>query len=333
MKYGNALSMVHTSVLVGLCAVCAAGCSSSHKSKTSPPYANTGSSEGPGENEAATATPPASGQPTAQNGSETVIPLYKENMIVGKREIDAGTVHVKKVVRTETVNQPIELRREMVSIEREPAGNASQSAPASNSAQPFQEQDFTIQLHREEPVVETRVVQSGQIVAQKRDQPQTETVQRQVRQEDVVVDKGNAQDVQISPGVAAGAASSPGAQSTGSAAGADSGAALTDLNAIEGAEPSSIYGRPVKLSDVQVQQVLNPNLIAVVGPGIQTPLYAHLAQPIDGLKAGDQVNLRGVVQDPTKAPDVTGSLGPDAAQAVRVQPLLLDIKSAEPSQK
>ena len=324
--------MVQISVLGVICALCAVGCSSSHKSQSSPPYGAAGASEGPTETEAA--APPqqaTTDQQAAPGASQTVIPLYKENMIVGKREVDAGTVRVKKVVHTETVNQPVELRRETISIDREPAGNASQISQAPSSGTAFQEQEFTIQLKREEPVVETRVVQTGQIVAQKRDQPQTQTVQRQVRQEDVVVDKGTAQDVQISPAVAAGAASTPGAQSTGSGASAD--AALTDLKAIQAAEPSSIYGRPVKLSDVQVQQVLNPNVIAVVGPGIQTPLYAHLETPIDGLKVGDQVNLRGVVQDPSKAPQVTGSLAADAAQAVRVQPLLLDIKSAEQNQK
>ena len=36
-----------------------------------------------------------------------MIPLYKESLAVGKRDVDAGSVRVKKVVKTETVNQPV----------------------------------------------------------------------------------------------------------------------------------------------------------------------------------------------------------------------------------
>src|ERR1041385_6686529 len=57
--------------------------------------------------------------------SNLVVPLYKESLAVGKREVDAGSVRVKKIVKTETVNQPVELRHEEIVIEREPASGES----------------------------------------------------------------------------------------------------------------------------------------------------------------------------------------------------------------
>ncbi len=229
------------------------------------------------------------------SGNEVIIPLHEERLNVGKRTVDAGTVTIRKVVTSETVNQPIELRRETLVIDREssgaqsgntqfqsststrqrqassaninsqgnaeqsgagisadaqvgqaeggvsvgakesgagisaqadfdqdePAGAATssttttqrsstqfESSPSSQnqnfssggqaSGNAFQEQTYTIQLREEQPVVEKSVVQTGQVVARKNSQMQRQTVQREVRREDVRVDQGaNAKNVQI----------------------------------------------------------------------------------------------------------------------------------------
>ncbi|HWI58094.1 MAG TPA: DUF2382 domain-containing protein, partial [Bacillota bacterium] len=47
---------------------------------------------------------------SAQASTNLVVPLHKEELRVGKREVDAGTVTVRKNVRTETVNEPVQLR-------------------------------------------------------------------------------------------------------------------------------------------------------------------------------------------------------------------------------
>src|SRR4051812_3863168 len=52
----------------------------------------------------------------AGGGNELVIPLYQESVNVGKREVEAGAVRLRKIVRTETVNQPVEIRHEDVVI-------------------------------------------------------------------------------------------------------------------------------------------------------------------------------------------------------------------------
>src|SRR5690349_10646055 len=45
-----------------------------------------------------------------QSGNENmVVPLYAESVNVGKREVDSGSVRLKKIVKTETVNVPVQL--------------------------------------------------------------------------------------------------------------------------------------------------------------------------------------------------------------------------------
>src|ERR1700743_628750 len=73
------------------------------------------------------ASPPpavASAPETSQASSNVVIPLYKESVTVGTRQVDDGTVRLRKVVKTETVNEPVQLRRKTVVIDREPAATA-----------------------------------------------------------------------------------------------------------------------------------------------------------------------------------------------------------------
>lgn len=155
---------------------------------------------------------------SATAGNETVIPLYEESVKTGTREVDAGTVTLRKKVTTETVNQPVQIRRETVSIERQPAGSSAQESSSSGEA--FKNQDIVIHLKKEEPVFETTVTQTGKIVARKQMQSQQENVQRQIRKDQIeVVKEGNPENVTISKDVQSvegqGGASSAGGQSTG----------------------------------------------------------------------------------------------------------------------
>lgn len=134
---------------------------------------------------------------SAQTSGSQTIPLYKEQVNVGAQQVNDGTVTIKKVVKTETVNEPVTLRKETLVIDRQPA-STGQEQPGS---QAFQEQQVTIQLHHDEPFVSTQVVPNGQIVTQMRTDSQQTTIQKQVRSEDVAVDKGNAQNVIISDSV------------------------------------------------------------------------------------------------------------------------------------
>lgn len=128
---------------------------------------------------------------TAQSGNEWVIPLHEEQMNVGKRQVDSGEVTLRKVVTSEQVSQPVELRKETLTIEREPAG-ASSEAVSSAEGNLFEEQAVTIQLQEEQPVVEKTIVRSGQVTARKDAQISTQEVKDEIRREKVEVDRGNA---------------------------------------------------------------------------------------------------------------------------------------------
>jgi uncharacterized protein (TIGR02271 family) len=284
------------------------GCCTSHKGGAA--YYSSYESTAPATT-AQTTTMPAE---TASSGSVT-IPLYEENVAVGKREVDAGTVTIRKVVKTETVNQPVELRRETISIDRQPASGA----PADQS-KAFTDQQFTIQLHNEEPVVEKRVVQTGQVVASKKATTEQTTVQREIRKEDVAIDKGNAQTSQ-------GAATGPGGESQGSASGT-----ITDLNTLSTTtDASSMHGRMVHASNIKVLQVVDPSLIVVGGETGQTRVYVHLQQPATEIKAGDTVSITGTVKKSSKATDITGGLSGTASQTLNAQPFFIEAQSCEKS--
>ena len=308
MKNSNKLKTIVSSVLIASSVALINGCCTSHKGGGGTAYYSSYESTPPVTTEAKPAAE------TASSGSVT-IPLYEESVAVGKREVDAGTVTIKKVVKTETVNQPVELRRETISIDRQPASGTASSADQSKA---FTDQQFTIQLKNEEPVVEKRVVQSGQVVASKKATTEQTTVQREIRKEDVAIDKGNAQ--------ASGGATGPGGESQGSA----SGGTITDLKTLAmTTDVDSMHGKNVRCSNVKVQQVMDATLITVGGEGNQPEVCVHLQQPAQNLKAGDTVTITGTVKESSKATDITGGLSSTSSQTLNSHRFFIECQSCE----
>jgi uncharacterized protein (TIGR02271 family) len=308
MKNSNKLKTIVSSVLIASSVALLNGCCTSHKGGGGTAYYSNYESTPP-----ATTTETKPAAETASSGSVT-IPLYEESVAVGKREVDAGTVTIKKVVKTETVNQPVELRRETISIDRQPGSGAVQSADQNKA---FQEQQFTIQLHNEEPVVEKRVVQAGQVVASKKATTEQTTIQREIRKEDVAIDKGSAQ----------GAAGSPGGVSQGSG----SGETITDMKILtQTTDIGSVRGRKVQFSSITVQQVAEPSLITVAGEAGQAAIYVHLPKPVENLKPGDKIILTGTVKEP-KSSQITG-VSNTASQSLNAQPFFVEAESCQMSQ-
>lgn len=129
------------------------------------------------------ATQPQSRQTTATPTESTTLALSEEQLKVGKREVVAGGVRLRKVVRTETVNQPVELKREEIVIERVPGGQA-QPGQAS-----FEEQDVFIPLRREEAVVQKETRVREEVRVRKESASDQQTVSEQVRKEEVEIEK------------------------------------------------------------------------------------------------------------------------------------------------
>lgn len=120
--------------------------------------------------------------PSAENRT---IRLNEEQVKIGKREVEAGGVRLHKIIRTETVNQPVELRREEIVIERVP-GNESSACDVNPS---FQEEDIFIPLRREEPVVQKQARVREEVRVGKKTEVDQRQVSEQVRKEDLQVDR------------------------------------------------------------------------------------------------------------------------------------------------
>jgi uncharacterized protein (TIGR02271 family) len=127
-------------------------------------------------------TSTASDMPTPP--TEADVTLSEEELAVGKREVQTGDVRLRKVVRTEHQEVPVELRREDVQIERIPASEVS-TADAANA---FQEQTIDVPLMAEEPVVGKETHVTGGVRVSKDVETETQTVGGDVRSEDVEIE-------------------------------------------------------------------------------------------------------------------------------------------------
>lgn len=112
---------------------------------------------------------------------DRIIPLSEERLNVGKREVESGGIRLRKVIKSETVNQPVELKREEIEIERVPASGQGRSD--------FKEEDIYIPLRREiaETTKDTRLRE--EIRLKSRTETDREQVSGEVRREDVEIDR------------------------------------------------------------------------------------------------------------------------------------------------
>lgn len=118
---------------------------------------------------------------TTDTGDRNLV-LSEEELQVGKRPVEAGRVRLRKVVNTEQVNQPVELQREEVQIERVDAADTDVPGDA------FQEDTLEVPVMREEPVVAKEAHATGRVHLDKNVQTETQNVGGEVRREDVEVD-------------------------------------------------------------------------------------------------------------------------------------------------
>ncbi|MBV9489854.1 MAG: PRC and DUF2382 domain-containing protein [Verrucomicrobia bacterium] len=140
------------------------------------------------------AAPSASGATTARSAEgrplrgtpagEVEVATEEERLRVGKREVGAGRVRLRKVARSEQVQVPVELRREDVVVERIPADQVR-----SGERSDFSGKEVELELRREEPVVEKERVVTGAVRARKTEEVERQTVSDSVRKEDVEVER------------------------------------------------------------------------------------------------------------------------------------------------
>ena len=126
------------------------------------------------------------------------IPLKEEEVKVGKRQVEAGGVRLRKIVRTETVNQPVQLQREDIEIERVPTSEGTQAHGT------FQQEDIYIPLRREEAVIGKEQHVREEVRVRKNVQTEQQNVSEQVRREDLEIEnEGEASRLHSDAGTAA----------------------------------------------------------------------------------------------------------------------------------
>jgi uncharacterized protein (TIGR02271 family) len=139
---------------------------------------------------ASTAQQPRSSQESAN------VRLHEEQVKVGKRQVEGAGVRLRKIIRTETVNQPVELQHEEIVVERVPVSGQAQPGPKD-----FQQEDIFIPLRREEAVIEKESRVREEVRISKKPQTERQTISEQVRKEDI--------EVQRAPGASASASGPP----------------------------------------------------------------------------------------------------------------------------
>ena len=115
-------------------------------------------------------------------GQERRITLAEEQLAVGKRQVQAGEVELRKTVETQHVQQQVGLTREEVAIERRPL-TAADAGDLS-----IGEETIRVPLTREEAVVEKRVVPTEEVVVRTREVTDTQTVEADLRKERLVTE-------------------------------------------------------------------------------------------------------------------------------------------------
>jgi uncharacterized protein (TIGR02271 family) len=125
---------------------------------------------------------PANRQGVEAQG-DTRMKLKEEDLRVGKREVEYGGVRLRKVVRTEVVNQPIELKREEIVVER------VHSTDSSAATEEFSEDEIYVPLRREEAVIEKQARVREEVRVGKRSETESQTVSDTVRKEDVEIER------------------------------------------------------------------------------------------------------------------------------------------------
>lgn len=120
---------------------------------------------------------------TDRLGSEEVIPVVREDIAVGKRDVSHGRVRVRSYTVSEPVREDVELRDERVSIERRPVDRAVSPGDAV-----FQDRTIELEERGEEAVVSKQARVTEEVLLHKDTTRRTEEVADTVRRTEVEIE-------------------------------------------------------------------------------------------------------------------------------------------------
>jgi len=132
-------------------------------------------------------TTATAGETTASAGTRTQeehIPIYEEQLKVGKRMVEQGHVRVRVYTVEHPVQEGLTLREERVAVERRPVDRPAAGMPG----EAFQERTVDVTTHREEPVISKEARVKEEVIVRKEADQRTETVRDTVRHTEVKVE-------------------------------------------------------------------------------------------------------------------------------------------------
>jgi len=133
----------------------------------------------------APAPAPRQAQATTRADDTINVPVFEEELTVGKRQEQIGDVRLHKDVVTEQATASVNLRREEVTVERVPFTGQTSQADLQNA---FQDQDIDMVVMGEEAVVGKTMHQTEEVRLHKDATQVQEQVTDTVRKEHVVVE-------------------------------------------------------------------------------------------------------------------------------------------------
>jgi len=125
--------------------------------------------------------PEGAGGRTAETQAEASVTRSEEELEVGKREVDAGQVRLRKWVETEPAQMDVDLKRETARVTRERVDE-----PVSDAE--IGEEEIEVPLRAEKAVAQKRTVAKERIGVEKDVETERETVRDEVRKERVGMD-------------------------------------------------------------------------------------------------------------------------------------------------
>jgi uncharacterized protein (TIGR02271 family) len=129
-------------------------------------------------------TSTAAGQPRSSSAEkDEAIPVYEEQLRVGKRDVNHGRVRVRSYVVEKPVSEQVNLRNENVQVERKPVDRPVGAADAV-----FQDRVIEAEEHAEEAIVGKEARVKEEITLKKDADQRTQTVSDTVRQTKVDVE-------------------------------------------------------------------------------------------------------------------------------------------------
>ncbi len=123
-------------------------------------------------------------RPEAESREHVEVVRREEELLVGTVRVPVERVRVRKVIATEEVTVTVNVRREVLVVEREPLAEGSRVA-----SEPADTTPLEIVLRAEEPVVSTRVVPVERVRVVKEVVVQERRIHDELRREEVVVEE------------------------------------------------------------------------------------------------------------------------------------------------